>query len=173
MKLFFSLLYQELVCDGRMDSRNAWDQVICSCYLNFLLCQDLVCNGWVDCKNARDEVICSFGLNFLLYLELVCDGNVRDEVICSCDLNFLLNQELVVTVAWIVRMPGMKLFVLVSLIFCCVRSWFAMVAWTVRMPGIKLNFLLYQELVYDGRVDCRNARDEAIFSAVGGIGLRL
>jgi hypothetical protein len=28
------------------------------------------------------------------------------------------------------------------------------------MAGMKLNFLLYQELVCDGRVDCKNARDE-------------
>jgi hypothetical protein len=57
-------------------------------------------------------------------------------------------------------MPVMKLFVPVSLIFCCIRNWFATVAWTVGMPGMELNFLLHQELVCDGRVDCKNARDE-------------
>jgi hypothetical protein len=55
----------------------------------------------------------------------------------------------------------MKVFVPVDIIFCCNRNWFATVTWTVRMPGMKLNFLLYQELVCDSRMDCRNAWDEA------------
>ncbi len=57
MKLFVSLLYQELVCDGRVDSRNVWDQVICSCELNFLLYQELVCDGRLDCRNVRNSYL--------------------------------------------------------------------------------------------------------------------
>ncbi len=70
MKLNF-LLYQELVGDGRVDCKNAQDEVICPYDLNFLLYQELVYQNLMK-------------LNFLLYQELVCDGrvdckNARDE----------------------------------------------------------------------------------------------
>jgi len=112
------------------------DEVVCSFGLDFLLYQELVCEGRVDCVGMP-----GMKLNFLLYQELVCDGrmdyrNSRDEVICFFGHNFLLRNWFA-TGAWTVRMPVMKLFVPVDIIFCCNRNWFATVAWTVRMPGMR------------------------------------